>query len=396
MTHLRPILLVSVLLSLGGLAFACGGDDEEGPDNTDNTAGDELVHGLTKAQAAEVLVKIGDEEITVGEFAERLADQSPYLRARYNTPERRREFLNNMIRFELLAQEAEREGLDELPEVVRTRKQVMIQQMMKELFEDRIRLSDVSDEEVREYYEQRAAEFNKPAQVRASHIFIKNRATAEQVLRQVLAAPDDMANFRRLAQRYDEDPETNAGTRRGDLRFFGIDGTRNGDPDDPDRVPVAVAEAAFQIENIGDVFEGLVEADGGFHIIKLTGRRAALHRTLEEARRPIKNRLWRTKRENSVEEFVAQLREDANVEVNQAALQSVQIDLEGADDSTGPLEIPRELLTPDGMRAMPAVPMTEAPRMTPMTPMTAMTAPMTTAMTAAAMTEAAMTAMEGE
>ena len=50
---------------------------------------------------------------------------------------------------------------------------------MKELFEDRIRLSDVTDEEVREYYEERASEFNKPAQVRASHIFIKNRATAE-------------------------------------------------------------------------------------------------------------------------------------------------------------------------------------------------------------------------
>ena len=259
MNNLRPILLVSVLLSLGGLAFACGGDDDDGSANTENGEDDELVHGLTKAQAAEVLVKVGDEEITVGEFAEQLADQSPYLRARYNTPERRREFLNNMVRFELLAQEAERQGLHELPEVVRTRKQVMIQQMMKELFEDRIRLSDVTDEEVRQYYEERASEFNKPAQVRASHIFIKNRATAQQVLRQVLAAPEDMALFRRLAQRYDEDPETNAGTRRGDLRFFGIDGTRSGDADDPDRVPAAVAEAAFQIENIGGVFGELVE-----------------------------------------------------------------------------------------------------------------------------------------
>ncbi len=368
MTHLRPILFASILLSLGGLAFACGGDDDETPDNTDNSSGDELVHGLTEEQAAEVLVKVGDEEITVGEFAERLADQSPYLRARYNTPERRREFLNNMVRFELLAQEAERQGLHELPEVVRTRKQVMIQQMMKELFEDRIRLSDVTDDEVRAYYEERASEFNKPAQVRASHIFIKNQATARSVLRQVLAAPDDMALFRRLAQRYDEDPETNAGTRRGDLRFFGIDGTRNGNGEDPDRIPVAVAEAAFQIENIGGVHDGLVEADGGYHIIKLTGRRAALHRTLEEARRPIKNRLWRQKRETSVEEFVAQLRENANVEVNQAALQSVQVNLDGTDAPTGPLEIPRELVTPDspselvlpdGMRATPASPMVE-------------------------------------
>ena len=388
MTHLRPILLVSALLSLGGAAFACGGDDDEGSSNSNGTEGDDLVHGLTKAQAAEVLVTVGDEEITVGEFAARLADQSPYLRARYNTPERRREFLNNMVRFELLAQEAERQGLDDLPEVVRTRKQVMIQQMMKELFEDRIRLSDVTDDEVREYYEAHAAEFNKPAQVRASHIFIKNRATAERVLRQVLAAPDDMALFRRLAQRYDEDPETSAGTRRGDLRFFGIDGTRSGNGEEPDRVPVAVAEAAFQIENIGGVFDGLVEAEGGFHIIKLTGRRAALHRTLDEARRPIKNRLWREKRENSVEEFVAQLRTDANVEVNEAALQSVQLDLEGTPEGTGTLELPRELLMPDGPPTTPNVPMIEAPMTAPMTAPTAPMSPTAmAAMTATAMEE---------
>ena len=352
MPRLLPLLLA---LALG--LFACGGDDDGESSGEGEGSGEEQGprHGLTAEQASELLVKVGDAEITVGEFAERLADQSPYLRARYNSPERRREFLNNLIRFELLAAEARRRGLDELPEVERTRKQTMIQQMMKDLFEDRIRLSDVTDEEIRAYYEEHEDEFNKPAQVRASHILIADRATAERVLAEVRANERDMAIFSRLAQRHSEDEETRRGSRNGDLRFFGRDGSRGGDTDEAP-VPAPLAEAAFSIERIGGVYPELVQTDAGFHIVKLTGRRAALRRTLEEARRPIQNRLWRQKREDAVEEFVAGLREEAEVEENLGALDSVRIDLgpenvaavpEGAPADA--LEVPETTMGATGM-----------------------------------------------
>ncbi|MEM9067730.1 MAG: peptidyl-prolyl cis-trans isomerase [Myxococcota bacterium] len=346
------LILVSLLLSLGTVA-ACGGDDDEGSEQGEGDENEEPAarHGLSAEQAGELLVKVGETEITVGEFADRLADQSPYLRARYNTPERRREFLDNLIRFELLAAEAERRGLGDLPEVARTRKQVMIQQMMKERFEDRIRLADVTDEEVRSYYEEHRSEFNKPAQVRASHIFIKNRAAAQRVLNQILAAPDDVALFRQLAEEHNEDPETSRGSRRGDLRFFSRDGSRSentGETEPP--VAAAVAEAAFGLDRIGAVYSELVETPDGYHILKVTGRRAALERTLEEARRPIQNRLWREKREGAVEDFVARLRREAMVEANAAALESVRVDLEGVGS---PVQIPN-VPTPAAMTANPA------------------------------------------
>ena len=323
---------ISVFLALGAaLALpACGDDDE-----AENTEAPEAVaeprHGLTAEQASEVLAKIGDETITVGEFAERLADQSPYLRARYNTPERRREFLENMVRFELLAQEAERRGLGDLPEVQKLQKQMMIQQLMREQFEDRIQLDDITDGEVREYYEANRAEFQKPEQVRASHIRFTDRAKAQRTLRQLLARPDDVELFRRLSDETHDDDATQ-GARRGDLRFFSQDGTRG---EDQDAVPAAVAAAAFGIERIGQLHGELVEVDGAFHIVKLTGRRAALNRSLEEATRPIRNRLWREKRESAVEELVSRLRREASVEENASVLEAVRIDapdsVEGAD-----------------------------------------------------------------
>ena len=331
---MRRALLATVISAiLCTTAIACGGEEEE------QDAGPvELTHGLTPEQAEEVLIKVGDTTVTVGEFAERLADQSPYLRARYNSPERRREFLDNLVRFELLANAAEERGYTKLPEVQRTRKQVMIQQMMKELFEDKIRLSDISEDEIKAYYEANQAEFNKPEQVRASHILIKNRAAAQRVLQNLLEDPNDVARFRDAVAEHSEDEVTKPSS--GDLHFFEqpVDGEEFQGP------PRAVAEAAFSIGRLGGIHPELVQTEQGFHIVKLTGRRAALRRTLEEARRPIQNRLWREKREKAIEDFVTELREAANVEVHQDALSKVQIQTSPSD---GEPAVPEPPVTPN-------------------------------------------------
>jgi peptidyl-prolyl cis-trans isomerase C len=328
---LALVTLCSALVSLLGAGVAtagCSGTtarQDAGP-----AAGGDRVHGLTKAQRAETLVKIGSKTITVGEFAETLSEQSPYLRARYSSPERRREFLDNMVRFELLAAEAHTKGYDRGDEVERTRKQMMIQAMMKAEFEDAVPLTAILDADVRTYYEAHREEFDKPEQVRASHIVIRDRAAAQRVLTQVLAKRADIAFWRETAQRYNEDTETK--DRFGDLRFFSRPAERR---DDEPVLPAAVAEAAFSIAQIGDIYPTLVQSPAGFHIIKLTGKRAALHRTLEEASRPIRNRLWRERREQRVTDFIAGLRRAANVTVDEAALATLRLDIPAGESADG-------------------------------------------------------------
>jgi len=73
MASLRAIGLMLALAAAGPLAGGCGDDDEETTDGEENAEA-EPRHGLTAEQASQVLAKIGDETITVGEFAERLAD----------------------------------------------------------------------------------------------------------------------------------------------------------------------------------------------------------------------------------------------------------------------------------------------------------------------------------
>jgi peptidyl-prolyl cis-trans isomerase C len=280
-------------------------------------------YGLTAEQAQQVLVRVGETKITLGEFADRLGDQSPYLRARYHSPERRREFLENMVRFELLAGEAEKRGYEKTEDVERVRKQVMVQQMMQDLFDKGgLKLSDISDEEIKRYYDANLSEFDKPAQVRASHILFKDRAAAEKALKTLKQAPADMQLFRNLAQTENIDPATK--DSYGDLRFFSPTKDTHGETDEPQR-PDAVRRAAFSLSKVGDLYPDVVQSERGFHIVKLTGKRDPMKRTLEDARRMIQNKLWRDKREQAIEKFVADLRAKANVQENPAALAKVQV-----------------------------------------------------------------------
>jgi peptidyl-prolyl cis-trans isomerase C len=272
-------------------------------------------NGLTEAQANEVLAKVGDRTITVGELADRLASQSPYLRARFESPERRKEFLDNLIRFELLVYEAKRRGYADRPEIVRARRNAMIQQLVKKEVDEPLESQEITDEEVKAVYEANPLEFDRPAQVRASDIFSVDRSRAKTLL--ASAKKTDLAGFRRLAREQSEDETTKADG--GDLRFFEASG--EGEP------PFAIREAAFSLDTVGAVYHELIEEGGGYHIIMLTGKRPGLTRTYEQAKRAIRHKLTRERKDAAMEKLTERLRNEIEVEVDYDALKSIEVDV---------------------------------------------------------------------
>ena len=342
-------LVKALLLASGtvaGLAVASGcGDDSE--DQRSGTREPELRHGLTEEQAGALLAKIGDDEITVGELADQLADESPYLRARYNNPERRREYFENYVRFRLLALEAKRRGYDSEPEVEQAKKRQMVQQMMRELFEERIRISDITDDEIRTHYESHPDEYAQPEQRRASHIRVSNRALAGRLLEQLKEQPrSDEELFRSLSDRYNEDQQTK--DRAGDLRFFSrpvpTENPTGDSAEEPPRVPDAVASAVFSLDEIGDYVPNVVRSEQGYHIVRMTGQRPALRRSLEEARRPIQSKLHRERRDAAIEAFVASLRERAEIVEDYDLLSEVRVQpaMPTVPEATGSPESPTQ------------------------------------------------------
>lgn len=278
---------------------------------------------------AEVLAKVDDVTITVGEFQERINQQSPYVRARYTSLERKKEFLDNLVRFEVLAKEAQRRGLDKDPEVVRTMKQVMIQKLLKDEF-DKQRMEDISDAECKKYFDEHPEEYNKPEEVRVSSILVKDLATAKKVMNDPRIKGVDNQLFRNLVAEYSQDLATK--DRGGDLRYF---------DQKTKEVPKAIVDAAFALQNIGDVSPP-VKTEQGVVILKLTGRRKALVRTFDEVKQQIRNKIYRDKRQDSMESFVKGLRDKASVKIDESKLAKVQI------EGTQPGQFPGPGVPPPG------------------------------------------------
>lgn len=261
------------------------------------------------------LAQIDDVVITLGDFQERLNRQSPYVRARYTSLEQKKEFLDNLVRFEVMAKEALRRGFDKDPEVVRTMKQVMIQKLIAEEFDQKVTAANITEAEMLAYYNANQAEFVQPEEVRASAIVLNNRPQAERVATEAQGELGKTNKaFRDLVLKYAQDEDTKL--RGGDLRYFGRDAVD---------IPKPVIEAGFALQQVGDV-SGVV--DGGnnkFYVLKLTGRKKAMTKSFDDAKGMIRNKLFRDKRVAVQEQFLAGLRAKTNVVVDEASLAKVRI-----------------------------------------------------------------------
>lgn len=304
-----PSVALAVTLATA-MGTGCKKNESEPVDEQE----DSPEHGLTDAQASEVLVKVGDRTITVGDFADRLASQSPYLQARFESPERRREFLDNLVRFELLVYEAKRRGYADRPEVQRARRSAMTQQLVRQEIDEKLSLNDISDEEIQAVYDSSPEEYDRPAQVRASAILVKDRDKADRLLAK--AKESDINQFRKLARENSEDEAT--AKSGGDLQFFTADAEGNPPPN--------VRDAAFNLSRVGDVFPKAVKTPEGFYIVMLTGKRAPLKRTYEQAKRAIRHKLARQKKDEAMNALLDSLREDIPVEIDYEALADIKVE----------------------------------------------------------------------
>ena len=304
------------LVVLAIASCACRKTPDDSGRNQAHAAGGPTAPPQSAEELKTPLAKIDDVTITLGEFQERINRQSPYIRARYTSLEQKKEFLDSLVRFEVLAKEAYRRGLDKDPEVVRTMKQVMIQKLMRDEFDSKVTADTVADAEMKAYYDANLGEYVKPEEVRVSAIILKNKAQADRVL---LEAKGDGGKtnkgFRDLVMKYSADEETKL--RGGDLRYLEM---TNKD------VPPAIVKGAFGLLNTGDV-SGVIDAGNGtFYILKQTGRRKQMTKSFDDAKPQIRNKLFREKRLKAQQDFIDNLRSKAKVEINEANLAKVRID----------------------------------------------------------------------
>ncbi|MFO0712525.1 MAG: peptidyl-prolyl cis-trans isomerase [Sandaracinus sp.] len=277
-----------------------------------------------EARRAQAVARVGDVAITVGQLEDEIARQTPFMRARFRDRHELEELLDTLVRFEMLAREADRRGLGTDPEVREAVAQSAVQHMIRRDFDERITVESIPQADVQAYYDGHPDEFSRPEVRRASQIVLESEEQARALVEEARAA--DARRFRQLAQERSIDPESRQ--RGGDLRYFDDHGVSPNSADPA--VDEAIVRATFALTNVGDVGDPIRIGGEGenqrWAIVKLTGLRPAEHRSVEDAGQGIRLRLWRTRRQEALEGFVEELRGRIHTEVHYERMAGIRFD----------------------------------------------------------------------
>ena len=349
-------------------------------------------------KTAQTIIKVNDTKITQAQFDEMLdreANNSAFAQMKMNIKDPNNTFIYNLVKSRivnelvikaLLDEEAKKRNikvtkadLDEAIKVVVDKvgskeqldkilkhngisaadfkKDLKDQVKMKKLAES-LGAAEVSDAEVKAYYDKNIDKFKYPDKVRASHILIAvnpeemaevvksepankdlsevqikskvgeqimaKEAKAKEILAQVKKDP---STFAKVAKEVSEDPAS--AEKGGDLGFFAK----------KEMVP-EFANAAFGAKP--NTIVGPIQSQYGYHIILITDRMAAGQEPFEKVKSNIKEFLVNEKQLEKIDNLVESLKKTAKIEyVNkdydpEAIQESVRKTLqEGASVATG-------------------------------------------------------------
>lgn len=205
--------------------------------------------------------------------------------------------LDQLVDLQLLAQKAEESGMHEQPEIAaeiaRQRSALLAQRMIRAEVSD----FEVSEDDLRAAYEERV-DGSGGTEFRASHILVENEEEATNIIAQL----DDGAEFAQLAREHSTGPTAE---RDGDLGWF-----------QPDQMVTPFAEAVQGLEP-GDYTSDPVETQFGWHVIRLAETRESEQPAFEDMKQELRNQMVR----QHIQDYLASLRDGADVEINDSSLE---------------------------------------------------------------------------
>ena len=233
----------------------------------------------------------------VQEFERLPAPSRTYLAA----PDRKRQFIENLVMNDLLFEEGQRAGFDKDPEIDRQvndlRKRLVVQRVMRQYQTP----PEISDEQIKAYYDENPTLYST-TQVHASHILVKDEETAKQILAEVKANPDRFADLAR-----EKSTDTVSAKKGGDLGTFG-----------PGRMLPDFEKAAFALKP-GETSD-VVKTQYGYHIIRVTERKEGEQKPLDQVKEQIRAALRNRGLQERVQGHFEDLKKEADLKINDEAL----------------------------------------------------------------------------
>ncbi len=275
------------LLFIAVFAFGCAKGKDSGP----------------------AIAKVDGSTITEKNFRDEFSRLPEWAKGRFQSKEGKKEFLNDLVKKELLYNKAKDMGLQkdkELEEKIEEFKKMwLITTLLKKEVEEKAKITD--EKELKEFYDKNPQEFMGGAEIKSSHILVATEAEAKDIHEKIKKGED----FAKLAKKVSKDQ--GSANRGGDLGFF-----KRG------MMVPEFEQVAFSLKP-GEV-SSPVKSRFGFHIIKVTDKKEGTKLEFEQVKEAIKRRITTEKQKALFEIFVESLKKDSKIEIDEKLLDSVSLE----------------------------------------------------------------------
>jgi peptidyl-prolyl cis-trans isomerase C len=291
------------LLSAIVLATACGSPAEKTAGEAPKPAPAAATGGTT-VDTTEVVATYSGKKLTSANVIEEIERLPGPSRSYLSAPDRKRQFVDNMILNDLLFTEAQKAGYDKDPDIEKQvsdmRKRLVVQRLMREYQKP----PTISDEEAKKYYDDNPSLFSS-TQIKASHILVKDEDVAKKLRAELVADPSKFADKAKELS-----IDKTSGAKGGDLGKFG-----------QGRMVPEFERAAFSLKP-GQISEP-VKTQYGWHIIKLEEREEGERKPFDQVKEQIKTTQRNKQLQDNIQAKFEGLKKAANVQVNDDALAKV-------------------------------------------------------------------------
>ncbi len=251
-----------------------------------------------------ILATIGSEKITMADFKQEVNNLPPQYRQMAADPAIQKEFLDTLVTRAIIYQEGLRQKMLENPmikkQVDEFRKKLVVAAILDQ--EVNRKIEDVSDVELKTYYDKNLKEFQQPRQVKARHILVKDQKQAEEIRQRLLKGED----FATLATEFSTCPSK---TRGGDLGFF----TR-------DQMVKEFSDMAFSLKP--EEISPVVKTQFGYHIILVDEIKKEKQQSFDEVKATLGDKIRAERKNQYFNTFVSELKKQIKVETHPELLDS--------------------------------------------------------------------------
>lgn len=256
----------------------------------------------------EVVAKVDSEIITTGDVEKKINALPPIYKEFFKQPAGMSDFIDQLVNEELLYAEAKKKGMDKDEDFVKAFEDAKKRELITRLLKKEMTTSpQLTEKDVKDYYESHKSELVQVTAVRVSQIVVKTEADAKQVYDRLQKGEA----FNKVASEVSIDKAT--ASKGGDMGFLGK-GQINPE-----------IEKVLSTLKKGQVSATPVSLKDGLHIVVVTDVKGT-PLDFNKIKGALGQQLMATKQKEMIDKYLETLKKDHKVEIKKDNFSKINLE----------------------------------------------------------------------